>query len=65
MSLSYSHESTETDRLLALSDGVIAIAITLLVLDINIPTIPAGSTVAVLRDLITKQWQEFFAYLLS
>ena len=65
MSLPYSHESTETDRLLALSDGVIAIAITLLVLDINIPTIPAGSTVAVLWDLIAEQWQEFFAYLLS
>jgi uncharacterized membrane protein len=65
MSSPYSHDSTETDRLLALSDGVIAIAITLLVLDINIPKVSPGSTVTVLQKLITTQWPEFFAYLLS
>ena len=65
MSLSYSHESTETDRLLALSDGVIAIAITLLVLDISVPQVSPGSTVTVLQTLVTTQWPEFFAYLLS
>ncbi|MFP8890821.1 TMEM175 family protein [Natrialbaceae archaeon A-CW2] len=65
MVLSFRQESDETDRLLALSDGVIAIAITLLVLEITVPDIPVGSQISVLPDLILEQWHEFFGFVLS
>ncbi|WP_416841079.1 TMEM175 family protein [Haloferax sp. DFSO52] len=65
MSLPFRLDSLETDRLLALSDGVIAIAITLLVLEITVPEIPPGSTVAILPELVAEQWHEFFGYVLS
>lgn len=65
MTLPFRRESDETDRLLALSDGVIAIAITLLVLEIPVPTVPAGSPSSVLPDLLLEQWQEFVGYALS
>ena len=65
MTTSISRESDETDRLIALTDGVIAIAITLLVLEISVPTIPAGSAVSVLPELILEQWHEFFGFVLS
>lgn len=51
--------------MLALSDGVIAIAITLLVLELTVPEIPAGSPLSVLPDLVFAQWHEFFGYVLS
>jgi len=62
---SYQRESDETDRLVVLSDGVIAIAITLLVLEITVPEVPASGSTAVLPELIADQWTEFFAYVLS
>ena len=62
---SYHRESEETDRLVALSDGVIAIAITLLVLEITVPEVPAGQSTAALPRLILDQLSEFFAYGLS
>ncbi|SIS10077.1 TMEM175 family protein [Natronorubrum thiooxidans] len=65
MALPFRRESEETDRLIALSDGVIAIAITLLVLEISVPTVPAGSTTAVVPDLTAEQWPEFVGYVLS
>ena len=65
MRISYQRESEETDRLVALSDGVIAIAITLLVLEITVPEVPAGQSTAVLPELIVDQWSDFFAYVLS
>lgn len=65
MALPFSPDSEETDRLLALSDGVIAIAITLLVLDLRVPTVPPGGTVETLPDLVAEQWHELFGYLLS
>ncbi|WP_458188901.1 TMEM175 family protein [Haladaptatus sp. NG-WS-4] len=61
----FRRESEDTDRLLALSDGVIAIAITLLVLEITVPTVPAGSSGSVLAERIVEQWSEFFGYVLS
>ncbi|KAB1188465.1 MULTISPECIES: TMEM175 family protein [Haloferax] len=65
MEIPFRRESLETDRLLALSDGVIAIAITLLVLEITVPEIPPGSPVSILSTLVFDQWHEFFAYVLS
>ena len=65
MALSFRREPDETDRLLALSDGVIAIAITLLVLEITVPEIPVGSPMSALPDLIFEQWHEFFGFVLS
>ncbi len=65
MAFSFRQESNETDRLLALSDGVIAIAITLLVLEITVPEIPVGGPLSVLPDLILDQWHEFFGFVLS
>lgn len=65
MALPFNVESEETDRLLALSDGVIAIVITLLVLDITVPTLPAGSPTASLGGLVAAQWEELLAFALS
>jgi len=65
MTVSFRREAEEMDRLLALSDGVIAIAITLLVLEITVPEIPVGSPVSALPELIVEQWHEFFGFVLS
>jgi uncharacterized membrane protein len=65
MVFSFRQESDETSRLLALSDGVIAIVITLLVLEITVPEIPVGSPISVLPDLILEEWNEFFGFVLS
>lgn len=65
MSVSIRREAAETDRLLALSDGVIAIVITLLVLDITVPRVPAGEQLTLLPDLILAQWPDFFGFVLS
>src|SRR5579875_3418504 len=48
------------DRLLALSDGVFAIALTLLVLDLHEPTVSHGVLGVVLR-----QWPAYLSYALS
>jgi uncharacterized membrane protein len=55
----------ETDRLPALSDGVIAIVITLLVLDITVPSVPPGSPVTALPGLVVGQWPDFLGFVLS
>ena len=53
--------STTTGRLEAFSDGVIAIAITLLVLEISIPHADAGD----LGDALLDQWPSYAAFGLS
>ena len=58
-------ESRDVERLTAFTDGVIAIAITLLVLDIHLPR-PAGGLddAALLADLLAI-WPNYFGYALS
>ncbi|MGI8405315.1 MAG: TMEM175 family protein [Thermomicrobiales bacterium] len=51
---------TGTERLLAFSDGVFAIAITLLVLDIGVPNVEHG----VISKLL-QQWPSYLGYVLS
>lgn len=58
-------ESRETNRLKAFSDGVIAIVITLLVLEITVPELPPGRSTDLLARLVLEQWAEFFAFVLS
>jgi uncharacterized membrane protein len=53
--------TAETSRVEAFSDGVFAIAITLLILEIKVP--PAGSG-ALPRDLL-RQWPSYFSFLIS
>src|SRR5579872_4040697 len=52
----------ETGRVEAFSDGVFAIAITLLVLDLKIPS---ASPSARLADQLAKQWPAYLAFLIS
>jgi uncharacterized membrane protein len=62
-----SHPATEftTQRLEALSDGVFAIAITLLILEIRIPETGEGSHVGSLAAALLHIWPSYFAYILS
>ncbi|SNZ06072.1 Uncharacterized membrane protein [Natronoarchaeum philippinense] len=55
----------ETDRLVALSDGVFAIAITLLVLDIPLPEAGGGGSAELLGSFVREQGIDVFAYVLS
>jgi uncharacterized membrane protein len=59
-----SDEAKETGRLEAFSDGVFAIAITLLILEIRVP--PEGDTPpgSLLPELV-KLWPSYLAYLIS
>jgi uncharacterized membrane protein len=55
-------EVRETARLEAFSDGVIAIAITLLALEIHVPPVDADVPLLV---ALTEQWPMYLAFLLS
>ena len=54
----------ELDRLIFFSDAVFAIVMTLLVLDIQVPDLPASS-VAELPERVLDLWPKFFSYVLS
>lgn len=58
----FSVKGEGTDRIEAFSDGVFAIAITLLVLDLNLPE---GTDDANLVDQIGSLWQDYLAFGLS
>lgn len=51
-----------TERIEAFSDGVFAIAITLLVLEIKVPHLQAGSD---LLSSLLRLWPDYFSYILS
>ena len=53
--------NTETGRVEAFSDGVFAIAITLLILEIKIPNPSDGA----LGNQLLRQWPSYFAFLIS
>src|SRR5215831_7424854 len=55
----------ENARIEAFSDGVYAIAITLLVLEINVPAVDAIHSVSDLWRELLRLWPSFFAFLLS
>jgi uncharacterized membrane protein len=56
----------ETGRLEAFSDGVFAIAITLLVLELKVPNLPAaGVTPAALAKGLIQQWPSYIALITS
>jgi uncharacterized membrane protein len=57
-------QTNSVDRLNAITDGVYAIVITILVLDLKIPEIPGLSEMELLADL-RKQISNFIAYFIS
>lgn len=65
MQVPFRDEREETDRLPTLTDGVIAIVITLLVLDISVPDLPPSASTASLVQAVLAQWQDFVGFVLS
>jgi uncharacterized membrane protein len=57
--------SKELDRIVAFSDGVFAIAITLLVLNIETPEIPANLVAEELPGRLFDLWPKFLSYVIS
>jgi uncharacterized membrane protein len=57
-----SHEQNETSRIEAFSDGVFAIAITLLIIEIAVPHLEDGQS---LGNALSDEWPSYFAYVLS
>ena len=55
----------ETGRVEAFSDGVFAIAITLLILEIKVPHFPGGATNAQVLRALVALWPSYVAFLLS
>jgi uncharacterized membrane protein len=56
----------QTGRLESFSDGVFAVAITLLVFDLQVPHLPAGAiSVDALRTALLKQWPSYLTFMTS
>ena len=53
------------DRVLAITDGVFAFAVTLLVLDLFVPVLSSGATSADLGQALSQEYRSFVNYLLS
>lgn len=60
-----SGDGRDLDRIVNLSDGVFAIAITLLVLDIRVPEIPESTVATELPGELFALWPKYLGYLLS
>jgi TMEM175 potassium channel family protein len=58
-------EERETGRIEAFSDGVFAIAITLLVLDIKVPTVEAMAAGRGLPSGLMALWPNLLAFVIS
>ena len=61
-SVSNNENVKETSRIEAFSDGVFAIAITLLILEIHVPTVKANET---LLHSLLQEWTSFIAFLIG
>jgi uncharacterized membrane protein len=57
--------SSDRDRIVNLSDGVFAIAVTLLVLDIRVPDIPENLVATELPGALLALWPKYLGYVLS
>jgi uncharacterized membrane protein len=58
--------SPDLDRIAFFSDGVFAIAITLLVLDIRLPEpIPSSHASGLVSALVEELWPDFYSFLIS
>ena len=55
----------ETNRLEAFSDGVFAVAITLLVFNLNVPILGKTATSEVLAKMLFAQWSSYLAFTIS
>ena len=55
----------DRDRIVNLSDGVFAIALTLLVLDIRVPNIPENLVAPELPAVLLSLWPKYLNYFLS
>src|SRR5215218_9599741 len=60
-----SEAARDRDRIVNLSDGVFAIAITLLVLDIRVPDIPENMVASKLPAALISLWPNYLGYFLS
>ena len=58
-------EQKETGRLEAFSDGVIAIAITLLALDVHVPSHEDAEAAGGLLQALLQNWPNYFAFITS
>jgi uncharacterized membrane protein len=58
-------QEKETGRVDAFSDGVFAIAITLLILDVKVPHLGVDASERALLAELARQWKSYVAYLMS
>src|SRR5690349_17168778 len=63
--MSESAHTSETTRLEAFSDGVFAIAITLLILEVKVPSPAASKAAGGLLRALLAQWPSFASYVIS
>ena len=63
--LRYERGTEEFGRFLSFTDGVIAIALTLLILGIDVPKPAAGVPNPGVLSMVGDLWPQIFAYLLS